>query len=896
MSKFANLYWSPDYKSGIDNLSKQLLRSISQLHELRKLIFNYMKLYHSNGEYFAGLARESLASGTVFSMPRRKQGHGETDVNMSFLFGQYKERNLDELHQNQALASDIDRLVLEKVTSFIKQHEPQILRGIDLLEEMFADYESCYRAIEKIKNDFDSCKRSLEFSAREPGETSEGTSLIHESNRTPSTPELKSNRSASPISSLEQQTRSEQNDLFDFPLSVGSVITFSDFTQFRGFFSRVVDAVEVTRRAIPLPGYRNEIFSSEQLCEYFLKGKSVGFNPSRLNLERFGQGLIDLKIIVGTGFFAKKFASEGKWYEWSGPFLDALSQEQIHSPKQAHLPSLKLASLKIDGTQQYVNEMALSTSKKFNGMFKSMKSSFMKPRNPEEVIKALEQSYNDTYEELQRTKHLLDMEISHRSKNLETFERLKIEVVYRSLTKLLEIIYGHSLKSVEQMREFTQHFVSDFNKAEYYENEFETMVREFACGIYFPSNVAPGHVAQKNFTGQLNTIFQNINIEFNLFKDIPLQVNLSNSQGIILTNQSIPKFLIEAIKLVELEEGDSSEIKDLWIAPLNQQSYWLVKNEIVTAIQNFIPGPEINIHSSHDVDGAVIDMIIQNLRTRSKSISVNFLKNWCLEIGDSIIPSTVFDSLIGNYSPKSADQNAQMSETIRILTTIPRANLSSLVHILEHVSKVNELYTLQGFGTTDDVADPSSASNDDDNIYKVAESLNRMQTIGSVPFLHLIMRPSIVKNSSGFIPPMQEYNKLLLNLLKPDVRFKLLQGLLLSEKKYLERQEQQKKNFGIIKKAPDVVLEPAPHMGDGGDIKEPIITAVTPKKASTPGPKNNALLNADSFELRPFRTGTTPRPSPLSSPVRRDNSADHIPRSTSTNFLNPIEITLHGSP
>lgn len=896
MSKFANLYWSPDYKSGIDNLSTQLLRSLSQLHELRKLIFGHMKHYHANGEYFAGLALDLLSSRRVFDIPRRRQGQetSKMEVSMSYIFDQYKERSLAELNQNQALASDIDRLVLEKVTSFIKQHEPQIIQGLDLLGELLLDYESCYREVEKIMGEFDSSKRLLEFSAKQSGEISADISVsdVHEIEEAPQTPNP--NRTASPSPSLKLQSLAESSDLFDFPLSIGTVITFPDITHFRDFFSRFVDSIDVTRRAIPLPGYRNEIFSSEQICDYFLKGKAVGFNPSRLNLERFGQGLIDLKIIVGTGFFAKKFASEGKWYEWSDSFLDALNDERVQSSKQVLLPSLNLTSLKLDGTQQYVNEMALSTSKRFNVMFKSMKSSFIKPKQPEEAIKILEKSYNDTYDELQRSKHLLDVEISHRSSYLETFERLKVEVVYRSLTKLLEIIYGHSLKSVEQIHDFAQQFVSDFNKTEHYEKDFEKMVREFSCGIYFPSNVAPEHIAQKNFAGQLNTNFQNINLEFNLFKDIPLQVNLSNSKGNLLTNHSIPKFLYEVILLLELEETDDSDIKDFWVAPLNLQSYWLVKSEVVTAIQDFIPGAEINIHSPHEVDSAVIAMIIQNLKSRGKSVLVNFLKNWCLEIGDSIIPSTVFDSLVGNYAQKDADYSAQIAETIRILTTIPRANLSSLVHILEHITNVHDLPILQGFGNTDDVAEPGIKLNDK-KIEEIAQSLNRMQAIGSVPFLHLIMRPSIVKHTSGFIPPIEKYNRLLLHLLQPEVRFKLFQGLLSSERNYIERQEQQKKNLGIIKKAPEVILESAPYVEDA-DIKEPKITAVTPKKPSAPAFKNNALLGTENFELRPFRTGTTPRSSPLSSPVhRRDNSAEGMLRSASTNRLNPIEITLHDS-
>lgn len=890
MSKFANLYWSADYRSGIDSLSTQLLRSISQLHELRKLVFNFMKHYHTAGESLTGLAQVTLSSGRVFETSKRRQRHDQVkaDVNMSHIFNQYKERCLAERGHYQALTSNIDRLVLEKVTDFIKQHETQILKGLDVLGELFQDYESCYQTIEKIMDDIDSSRRLLEFSAVDAGDTSTDTSNVSLNGEPLEIPELSTDHYGTSILSPQLQIPISSREVFSFPLSIGNVITFSNISHFRDFFSRLVDAISVTRRTIPLPGYKNEIFSSEQLCEYLLKVKSVGFNPSRLNLERFGQGLVDLKIIIGTGFFAKKFASEGKWYEWSDFFLEVLSERCTQASRDSDLSAPKLSSLNLEGTHQYVNEIAEVTSKKFNGMFKSMKSSFLKSKNPEEAIKALEKSYNDTYEELQKTRHLLDVEILHQSNYLETFERLKIEVIYRSLTKLLEIIYGHSLELVEQMHDFTQQFVSKFNKAEHYEKDFENMISEFCCGIYFPSNIAPNNITHKNFA--LNTNFQNINLEFDLYMDIPLQVNVSNALESLLTHKSIPEFLFEMIRLIEQEPADSSELKKLWFAPLNQQSYWLIKSELLSVIRTYTPSPDINIHSLHDVQRSVIHMIIRNLKTKDNMVLVNFMKNWCLEIGDSIIPSTVFESLIGNYAQKNAKGN--ISETIRILSTIPRANLSSLVYMMEHISKVNEISALQRFGEADDVVMPQQETDSGEKIEKAALSLNCMKSIGSVPFIHLIMRPSIAKSSSGFIPPIQEYNKLLMDLLNPEVRYRLLQGLLISERRHIERQEQQKKNLGIIKKAPGFVLEPAQE-----SVKEEQkITESTPKQPSKSGGKGLSL-QGENFELRPFRTGNTPRPSPIGSPVhRKESSVDVMPRDSSSNFLSPIGITLHGSP
>lgn len=49
--RFPNLYWSIDYVTGLNNLKSQSFKSLKQLHELRKLVFNYMTYYHANSEF-----------------------------------------------------------------------------------------------------------------------------------------------------------------------------------------------------------------------------------------------------------------------------------------------------------------------------------------------------------------------------------------------------------------------------------------------------------------------------------------------------------------------------------------------------------------------------------------------------------------------------------------------------------------------------------------------------------------------------------------------------------------------------------------------------------------------------------------------------------------------------
>lgn len=53
------------------------------------------------------------------------------------------------------------------------------------------------------------------------------------------------------------------------------------------------------------------------------------------------------------------------------------------------------------------------------------------------------------------------------------------------------------------------------------------------------------------------------------------------------------------------------------------------------------------------------------------------------------------------------------------------------------------------------------------------------------------------------------------------------------------------------------------------------------KTISSPTPKTANSISGDQFSLRPFRTGSTPRPSPMSSPVHKKGVSADITRARS---------------
>lgn len=889
MPRFANSYWSPDYRTSIEKLSQQLLLSLSQLHELRKLVFNHIKYHHANGEFLADFASRSFPTGSAFraqtrsrvaSGLRKSSRPTEPEVDMKYIFHQYVEKTSKELYSQQALASEIDSAVLEKITSFLKNYEPQINATLDRFEELFLEYGSAYDKIEELKESYDSHLSFAEFNSHERDvdaekeltsiESVEENDLVLDSNT------LNVEKTRETLKIAEEKPEIHENYEFGlyFPLEIAGVLNFKTFGEYRDFLTALTESIEITKRKIPIPGHTNELFSSKQICDHFTTARPQGFNPTRSNLEKLGQSLINHKIILSTSFFAKKFTSEGMWFEWSHEVMQIVHGDRVTeetSSTSLSRVSLQTSKMRLDDTQKFVNDMAASTSKTFNGMFKSVKTSLLKPKFTEESLRQVELDYNEAYEELQKIKHLLDMEIFEKSQFFEKFEMLKIEVVYQSLTKLLEILYKHSLQSTTALHEFTLKFIEQYNSPDNYRGDYTNTVERFSTGIYFPSLIAPDFLAREHASvSQLNTNFQNINLGFNLYKDVPLQLKVGESgmSNVDLHVTSLPLFLLRLVKLIEIKE----ETQGIWQEPIRHQDYWLMKSEITTAIQNFHPDETVNVHDHRAVETAILEHVISLLERKESPRVVNFVKNWLLEISDSVIPSTVYDSLIGVYTEKT-DEDKKIESTIRILKTIPRSNLSSLVFMLAHISRVFKV------------------SEETDDADEIAANLNKMEAIGVVPFLHLIFRPSVVKNAGGFKPPAKQYDAFLAALLKNETQEQLKAGLVESEQKFLAKQEQTKQ-LNIAK----TVARQSTRLLSQEERPQVEVTPETPTTPTKIAPlalkAKSPAIGADNFSLRPFRTGTTPRPSPTSSPVHQKRKSEefHVPKSTSTNFLAPIDI------
>lgn len=742
---FANSYWLPDYRTGIERLVDQLFVSLAQLHELRKFVFSYMSYFSQNSDFLNKLSQSSYAANSSFRKQRtervssrRVSGKIEPkakseDIDVNHIFREYVTQTASQLQHQLALALEIDKLVLAKLTSFIKHYEPKVRDACGKLEERFADFEHACASVEEKRQKYDAIVDVGEIRQDEP----------------------------------EPPKITVEGPGFEYPLVIGGVWRVASAEDLESAMESL-QLIKTVKRTIPFPGYRNEIFSSDQLCDWFVKHRPYGFNPTRLNLEKLGQGLMDAKLIVTPGF-NKRFRSENMWFEWSEQAV-----------------SLGRSTAEADSSFETAPKRQNDASRTINGMFKSL----LKPKYLEDAVADCEDDYYNAYEDHLKVKHLLDVTLIDAAGLMEQFERLKTEAVFLSLTKLLEVVFNGSLESTTTLRAFAQKFIDEYNTPANHAADLKKTFDFYSTGVYFPTTYSPKSLVQPALISNNN--LQNIKHRFNLFKDIPLQVQVGGDDPM---TRSLPYFLHEIVTLLDTSP-------DGWVAPIDHKDYWTLKDEIFGLVSVFKLANE-------NVDHEIIDLVVAKLRLCTPPQVVNFLKNWLLETSDTVIPCSVYDSL--THACKEGTQ-----EMVRVLGTLPRSNLASLLFIMLHVGSIFE--------------DPAQ--------------LNSMDAVGSVPFVHLILRPSVVKCSAGFKPPLAVYNRLLEHLLSADFREKLSSQLVEMEKR---RQQKQAPTLGIRKGERERALS-------------------EPGVPTTP-PKDPAKLG--EFSLRPFRTGTTPRPSPAGSPVHR---------------------------
>lgn len=893
------LYWTADFVTGVDSLKQQSSRAIQQLHDLRKLVFGYVQYFLNNGEFLQVLEQTDSAlakdvsgltigdkgrsEGAIFSPKRNVSGvpaKTSTDSDEQTVSARGARETLTEVFSNSnayrlfignvhkeshillSLASDIDRLVLQDITNCLKEQEPKFLAASKKFDTLIDKYESLHKELEKIRDEYDDYLKMKEFSRSELRSKGDQEDNADESF---SDGNISVSFSEPALDDEYPRPPPLSESGLEFPINVTNTFRIKDERTLSKILKHMITTIPTTKRKINIPGYKNEIFSSEQFCDWLQKNRPLGLNPSRMNTERLGQVFMDLKLLVNTTVWLRKFRSQGMWFEWSDLAM-FIANYSFESQKETE--SSILAILSPNSKKEMKRDNVRNTSKTFNELIHNVKLTFLK-RNYEEHLFLLEEKYQKKYYEMQETRYLLDNEIIANSKEMQSFEKVKIELIHRSLKELLSLVYGATNVTTNNLQSMVKVFESHLNQPDLHAEEYNRTLDFFTTGSYFPSIIPPSNLSSGHIdTSHVNNNFQHIRYRFNIYKDIPLQPQMLSLEGTtnnLLSLLSLPYFLEKVMKLIEQKADQSNHIDELWVAPLDIDSYWKTKGKIIEIISSFNLPEENAILNESEVDGRIQVSICLYLSTLPAADVLNFLKYWLLELNDSVIPCMMFEALTTNYKELLEASKAQSKdytlgnkeEAIKLLSTMSRSNLSSLIYILEHICGIFNLPTIPDYGVSDFPADvvTEDAQGDDDGVkrQKVAESLNNMEFIGALPFLHLLLRPASVKSYSGYKPPISVFNAILKDLLDVRMRTKLLNNLVVNEKTYLSKKEKERSTLPL--KATRITSNPSSRASSDHDI------LLTSKQETS-----------ETFMPRPFRTRGTPVTSPMSTPKIRQVS------------------------
>lgn len=898
LTRFANIYWSADNRTGIEQLLYQTLRSIQQLHEVRELVISYVSYYEQKDLQLTKIAVELFPLESGFrpyvkgeklvhqgNMSLKKLGEsirmatgyesadtsveglkrlsGYLDENaaaesathggLTASFEKHIQNLLAEAQTARRLRRAIETEVMENLTNFIRHNEPQLRRILQEFQDLLVNYENTYFEADSLRHKYDETRRQKEFYEQKnsPAEVLTPSDVEDSIEEVPSEPP--SPLEASPL-----------DNQFTFPLRIGPAL-LHDMSELASLIDKLEKLLPTVKRTIPIPGHCNLLFKSEDLVDVITTNRL--FEPSRAHIERFGQALIDLKLMSGTGFMtAKRFKVENLWYELSNLALQVVQYED----RKLHPMSLYSAT----GSQSVdtsVTEMTL----KFSGMFKNMRVNWLKG-DYNEKLGELEEMYRSAYLEFQDAKHMLDSRFYGRATEIEAFEKLKIETIHHAFTKLAEVLYKSSQESTARLKDYARDFIVKYDNPETFKHDFNQLIEDFSVGIYFPS--------LQPIKSRLYVNSQDLKTGFNLFKDIPLQILCSQvNPQISMTFASTPYFLYKVIRLVESKKGPE-DLREIWTRSLDFKQYWFVKDELIREIGDYDPLDLGEVTSEIECHKSIMKNLIELLNGKSLEELINFVRNWLLEINDTIIPCMRFELLVSQIK-----SDIEIDELAKSLSSLPRSNLSSLLFLLEHICHVFKLEEIEEFENFENAEEVESKTEVDE---LVITELNSMEAIGAVPFVHLIFRPIPSKNSKGFKPPIDIYNSLLSKLLDVQLRSKLLKALWSHEKSYISKKEAEK--ISILKTVPTL---PPP---TNGTVTPTRNGSLNGHSQISPSPRPSS----GEFSLRPFRTGTTPLPSPSSSPRTRtkmEQSVSHLSikesseraRSASGTFIPPTINVLY---
>ncbi|CCH40869.1 Rho-GTPase-activating protein 8 [Wickerhamomyces ciferrii] len=817
--KFENIFWTSDYITGIQTLIHTLEESRDEGTDQLDYFKSYVDLLEIQSQKLKEINK---------NRNKRFVKHQEikSDIKSSKIIQKF-----EETHQSLGSLKQLKRVQLEnsetaselKTNTSLKIQSDVILRLEEFLED-FNDfisdskktlnnqYFTYTKSTQQAKNtdrQFISKCRELEDSDEKENKDLPSLPEKKESSQEPVLSKSNTDTSVTESGSNDKSEESEEDEVFDFPLTIGNS-SFGNIEELKNFMLKLTQQIPLKRRMFPIPGINNEYFSSESFSKWLRSNKEN--EDSRRKIEKFGQDLINLGLISNWNkLSANKFISDEGYFE----FTD-LAKYIANFDTQKSIPEVQITpSTSHDSTETVaITNTSTSTTtfskvpkrNVFDGLKKRLGQSLDADTLRQHVEDA-KQKHIETIRKNEEDKTILENSIQEISHKAEIYETNRIKLIYFVTKEFNELIHNESQKQFQSLQTINNDFVYNDDTLKY-----EVLQKSInpSASWYWPKHEIQfiDHSISKSHN--IIQIFGNDLV--NQHVDITDEDHKTKSASIFIKN------IIKHLDNID-------DIETYWANELDIK----IANEVKRFIENSIPQLEeqYSEDSKQDIYSFVIIKIVDDLFKKFPTSSIlNALKLWLLELPDSVIPFTSYDSLKSAYNG-----NTDQDSKLKILGAIPRQNLATLLVILKHLSTK----------------------------IKTPDQIIQNER---VPLYHLLIRPSPKYVSANF-DDLIEFEPLIKDLLNPEFQEKLYGKLNDLEISHIEREKRVEESIKSLKNS-----------------------SVKPRQVSSPLPKSNSnnSLSVDENGLRPFKT-RSPNPSPAGSP--KTNRSRTNSRTSNTNILLP---------
>ncbi|AOA65325.1 Hypothetical protein PP7435_CHR4-0772 [Komagataella phaffii CBS 7435] len=692
----------------------------------------------------------------------------------------------------------------------------------------------------------------------------------------------------------------------DFPIVLcDKLLGFNSIEEFKGFAIKLVKEIPLERSKIPFMSSYIESIKGTDLIDWMIlniappSSRDVSKRAgaiSRYQVEKICQRLLDLGLIKSKSllqFSSYKFRSDDDraTFEWTALMKDILEfdSNQVEEKKRSYIEERSKdraarREKRIQAKREARLAKRLAKEKDLAKLSTATTQPSLAPTisiTPSGTTNTKLNHYLLTYEPLYQdfvlaNQHLsqargqLETNISHFYNAIEEHEVGRAKFLYDVISKFTEITHNTTVKNAsisEQSLKGTQDYddsstvqeINDFLKANIPSNKtFKTKPSwvknaikiskpyiENELGGYLSVNPVDNQLWNTVKAYEYNSSYLQARSQFHKTKSLlfgsEVSSQVTNSNESDLSTKSVPLFLMKVLERISASGFD----KTLWTKPYELITATQLRNLYYMNTHNWemLFSEEDNKVS---VDEFVMDQFINKLEELypdNVAIWILLLKLWLLELSDSLLGQFSYTSLVKLFSK----EESASSDLMKVLELeLPQANAAATWYLFNYLS------------------DRIDASTQDE----LGKQLNNSEAIGSIPFVHFILRPPPdVKQQDSFnMIPSAVGDRLLANLLNRNFLQSLKQMVIDKE----EVNAQREKRLSKLRAEQDLSIE---------------------QNRS----RSNTANSGSSDKLRPFSLGSNisnsvetdstskqPRNLPFISPTRRPTPSIETPDSPST--------------